>query len=208
VHREHQGLPKRPCRSSRRRGANSGPVAQSARGRVRAADARRPPNGNRIAQGRHRRVNRRGATKSWRLAIVAGVLVGGSTVEASRPASLVRTVSVSGWLSSSRMVRGLLPGVVVADAVVDVAEVGEGGGFVVAVTEVAVQREGVVVAGERLGVLTEVMVGRSQGSPTSGPAPRRRRVPGGWSALVVSCWAGVRRGWPWRPMPAVGARSG
>lgn len=38
----------------RLRGADSGPVAQSARGRVRAADAHRPPNGCRFAQGRDR----------------------------------------------------------------------------------------------------------------------------------------------------------
>jgi len=53
VHLEHQGLPSTYRRGPRLRGAHSGPVAQSARGRVRATDARRPPNGSRFAQGRH-----------------------------------------------------------------------------------------------------------------------------------------------------------
>jgi hypothetical protein len=51
--------------------------------------------------------------------------------------------------------QGLLPGVVgglvVADGVVGVAEVGEDAGFAVAVAEVAAQGEGVLVAGEGVG---------------------------------------------------------
>lgn len=53
-------------RSVNDRGTHSGPLAQSARGRVRGADARRAPNGSRIAQERHRRLDRRGTAKSWR----------------------------------------------------------------------------------------------------------------------------------------------
>jgi hypothetical protein len=43
--------------------------------------------------------------------------------------------------------------------VVSVAEVGEDGGFVVAVAEVSKQGEGALVAGHDVGVVAEVVVG-------------------------------------------------
>src|SRR2546421_4903531 len=65
--------------------------------------------------------------------------------------------------------QGLLPGVAgglrVAGGVVGVAEVGEGVGLVVAVAGVPDQSEGVLVAGDGLGVLAEVVVGVAQAVP-------------------------------------------
>jgi hypothetical protein len=71
---------------------------------------------------------------------------------------------------------GLLPdvvgGVVVADGVVGVAEVCEGVGFVVAVTKVADQGEGVVVAGEGVCATRRSVISPAQ------PGGTRREVPG------------------------------
>jgi hypothetical protein len=52
--------------------------------------------------------------------------------------------------------------------VVGVAEVGEGGGFFVAVAEVPHQVEGVLVAGDGLGVVAEVVVGVAEAVPGGG----------------------------------------
>ena len=58
---------------------------------------------------------------------------------------------------------GLLPGfagrVGVAGAAVNLAEVGEDAGFRVAVAELPEQLEGLSVAGDGLGLVTEVLVG-------------------------------------------------
>ena len=68
--------------------------------------------------------------------------------------------------------QGLLPGLAggpgVAAGVVGVAEVGEGVSFVVAVAEVPDQSEGVLVAGDGLGVVPEVVVGVAEAVPRRG----------------------------------------
>jgi hypothetical protein len=68
-------------------------------------------------------------------------------------------------------------GVGVAGGVVGVSEVGQGGGFVVVVAEVAEQGEGVLVAVDGVGVVAEVVVGvcrasRSLAQGLVGPDPR------------------------------------
>ena len=61
---------------------------------------------------------------------------------------------------------GLLPGIAgrigVAGTVMNLAELGEGAGFAVAVAELPEQVEGPLVAGDCLGLVTEVLVGLAQ----------------------------------------------
>lgn len=68
--------------------------------------------------------------------------------------------------------KGVLPGVAgrpgIAGGVVDVAEVGKDSRFVVAVAEVPVQVEGVLVAGDGLVVAAEVVMGVAEAVPCVG----------------------------------------
>ena len=63
---------------------------------------------------------------------------------------------------------GVTGGVGVAGGVVCVSEVGEDFGLVVVVAELSVQRECLLLAGDRLGVLAEVMVGVAEAFPCLG----------------------------------------
>jgi hypothetical protein len=77
--------------------------------------------------------------------------------------SLVPTCSASGVGELVEDGQGLLPGVAgglrVSGGVVGVAEAGEGVGFVVAVADLPVELDRLLVAGEGLGVLAELVVG-------------------------------------------------
>src|SRR5262249_10970404 len=96
----------------------------------------------------------------------------GSTGEVSRPASLVRTLSTSEWLSSSKMVRAACHASRAAWWLPVLWCVsprrGEGVGLVVAVAEVAEQGESMLVTREGLGAVAEVLVGVAQAVPRLG----------------------------------------
>jgi hypothetical protein len=73
---------------------------------------------------------------------------------------------------SSRMIRACCQASRAPGGVVGVAEVGMGGGFLIAVADFAEQVDGVLVAGEGLVVVAEVVVGVAEACPSVGlPEP-------------------------------------